>query len=568
MRGVASPLGALAALACLAFAPAVHAADLVAPAGSAPVELSGSATYDRVMIDTTLRLAGDTALAAKSVLIGPHATIDTCYVHGAGSACTSPVGRDLTIAASGAVAIVPRLRMAPPGGPAGDLAVTGGSITMGDVAATGTGRTGAVSLAATAGALLAGSIGASGGQVRATASGALRTGPIDVSSYVGGTIIVRGARIETGGIDADGGSVAAGNGGAGGGVRLDATSAIDVGGSITAAGGDATGVLVPGRVGGKGGSIHLAAAAVAVHGALSAPGGAGGPSMAGSQAGPGGPGGLVEVVTHALTDLVGIRADGGPAGPTPQASNFGGAGGTARLLADLNPVAGLADVGDGAGFPRTSPGGLLSVTLPPRIVTLTPKRISWTWALGAPGPDGTLTQATAAVRRRIKGERAFHDVVRVPRGTVAAVLPASPPCRSVTYVVRGSVPPYAWVAPSQAKTILPPASARQGCRDAPTLRAVRSRVRIASERIAANDQVLRLKVRVGGLARLSAVLRDVDGRVVARAHGRRVKAGVRIVSFAVPLRASESGALLTATILARAPIGSHATTASVDVDVL
>jgi len=273
-------------------------------------------------------------------------------------------------------------------------------------------------------------------------------------------------------------------------------------------------------------------------------------------------------VTHALTDLVAIRVDGGPAGATPQASNFGGPGGTARLLADLNPVAGAIDVGDGAGFPRTSPGGLLSVTLPPRIATLTPGRVTWTWTLGAPGADSTLTQATATVRRRIKGERAFHDVVRVPRGTLAARLPATTPCVSATYVVRGSVPPYAWTAPSPAKTILPPASARQGCRDAPTLRPVRFTVRIAAERIAANDQVLRLKVRVGGLARLSAVLRDVDGRVVARAHARRVRAGVRIVSFAVPPAASESGALLTATILARAPIGSHASTASVDVDVL
>jgi hypothetical protein len=558
----------LVALLLLALSPAAHAADLIAPAGSGPVELTGTASYDRVVIDTTLRLAGDTALAAKSVLIGPHATIDACYVHGAGATCTATAGRDLTIAASGAVTIVPSLRMAPPGGPAGDLAVTGGSVTMGDVVATGTGRTGAVMLSATAGPLLAGAIGAAGGQVRATATGALRTGPIDVSGYVGGTVIMRGARIETGRVDADGGSVAAGNGGAGGGVRLDATAAIDVGGSVTAAGGDATGVQLPGRVGGNGGSIHLAAAAVAVHGALSAPGGAGGPSMAGSQAGPGGPGGLVEIVTHALTDVVGIRADGGPAGTPPQASNFGGSGGTARLLADLNPVPGAIDVGDGAGFPRTSPGGLLSVTLPPRIATLTPRRIAWTWTVGAPGADGTLTQATATVRRRIKGERAFHDVVRASRGAHAAALPATTPCVSVTYAVRGNVPPYSWTAASPAKTILPPASARQGCRDAPGLRPVRSTVRIASERIAANDQVLALRVRVGGLARLSAVLRDVDGRVVARAHGRRVKAGIRIVSFAVPAAASESGALLTATIRARAPIGSLVNTASVDIDVL
>jgi hypothetical protein len=139
---------------------------------------------------------------------------------------------------------------------------------------------------------------------------------------------------------------------------------------------------------------------------------------------------------------------------------------------------------------------------------------------------------------------------------------------SVTYVVRGSVPPYAWVAPSPARTILPPASIGQGCRDAPTLRPVRATVRIASERLAARGQVLALKVRLGGLARLSAALRDADGRVVARAHARRVRAGVRIVSFAVPPAASESGALLTATILARAPIGSLSTTASVDVDVL
>jgi hypothetical protein len=85
---------------------AAQADDLIQLNGDLPVTLSGGVSYGLLYLDGNVRLAGDTAISATDVFIGPDAQLQTCYdLATAGNNCTN--GRSLTITATGGVAIQP-----------------------------------------------------------------------------------------------------------------------------------------------------------------------------------------------------------------------------------------------------------------------------------------------------------------------------------------------------------------------------------------------------------------------------------------------------------------------------
>ena len=87
---------------------AARADDLIQLNGDLPVTLSGGVSYGLLYLDGNVRLAGDTAITATDVFIGPDASLQTCYDIGTtGNNCTA--GRSLTITASGGVAISPAI---------------------------------------------------------------------------------------------------------------------------------------------------------------------------------------------------------------------------------------------------------------------------------------------------------------------------------------------------------------------------------------------------------------------------------------------------------------------------
>ena len=87
--------------------PAAQADDLIQLNGDLPVTLSGSVSYGLLYLDGTVRLAGDTAITATDVFIGPDAQLQTCFDPPNGNDCTN--GRSLSITASGGVAISPAI---------------------------------------------------------------------------------------------------------------------------------------------------------------------------------------------------------------------------------------------------------------------------------------------------------------------------------------------------------------------------------------------------------------------------------------------------------------------------
>ena len=103
-RPIARTVALLLACAALFLIPAAaRADDLIQLNGDLPVTLSGGVSYGLLYLDGNVRLAGDAAITATDVFIGPDASLQTCYDAASnGNNCTA--GRSLTITASGGVA--------------------------------------------------------------------------------------------------------------------------------------------------------------------------------------------------------------------------------------------------------------------------------------------------------------------------------------------------------------------------------------------------------------------------------------------------------------------------------
>ena len=92
---------------CIAGPAAAQADDLIQLNGDPPVTLAGGVGYGLLYLDGAVRLAGDTAITATDVFIGPDAQLRPASTRQAGNNCAN--GRSLTITASGGVAISPAI---------------------------------------------------------------------------------------------------------------------------------------------------------------------------------------------------------------------------------------------------------------------------------------------------------------------------------------------------------------------------------------------------------------------------------------------------------------------------
>jgi hypothetical protein len=258
---------------------AARADDLLILDGDS-ITLSGSHQYGFVYVDGDMRLAGDTALSASSIYVGPHAYLDTCFVAGVGdNGCTS--GRSLTLSSAGKLTVSSRIDLtggtgSPRSG--GALSLSGNPVTVGgDITTAGEngGNSGPVTITS-GGALSTGGIYAPSAPVGLTASGAIdiagdvdtygtnatsqpdptrvqSAAPVTVSSS-GGDVRIEG-NVNAGGRDAP--SAGAPGGGNGAPVSITGstvrTGAIDVtgGGSAAASGGTPSTITIAAR-----GALH------------------------------------------------------------------------------------------------------------------------------------------------------------------------------------------------------------------------------------------------------------------------------------------------------------------------
>jgi hypothetical protein len=359
----------LAALACAAFftvfAGTAKADDLLVLNGDSET-LSGSVQYGLVYIDGALRLAGDTAISASSIYIGPDAYLDTCFVAGTGDAgCTA--GRSLTLRSSGPLTIATGIDLTGGTGsvqPGGNLTLSGTSVAVaGDVTTAGSGGapSGQVSIASS-GPLAVGGVYAPGAPASLNATGA-----IDISDGIqtqGNNLAISGnpSQVQSGG--AVGVHSSAGN------VRI---------GSISAYGGFApTG---GGLSGGNGAAVSITGSDVRTQdinttGGNSAQGlpGASAPISisargeldalgridASGQNGASGSGAAGSTVTFSASGPLTVGGDIDVSGGQSSAGGSIALGGGTVAADQLG-----AEGGDGSGaIPAAGPGGAIRVTAP------------------------------------------------------------------------------------------------------------------------------------------------------------------------------------------------------------
>jgi hypothetical protein len=301
----------LAALGLVAV-PAAQADDLIQLNGDLPVTLQGGVSYGLLYLDGTVRLAGDTAITATDVFIGPDAQLQTCFIVNAND-CTN--GRSLSITASGGVAISPAINLSGGTGTnrqggsltihAARVALGGGVETAGTAAGSGAITIDSAGLVVTqnlhapgAAIFVHGAGGVSIGGDISSASGdaaVMDGGAVDLASsggdvsvlgsiasagrdvpgagaIVGGnagpaTIVAGEVRV-SGGIDSSAGRGVDGSAGQAGAIRIPARGSIVVSGPVTASGDMSTS-----GYGSDGAAITMTAAGSLAVGSVSSTGG-------------------------------------------------------------------------------------------------------------------------------------------------------------------------------------------------------------------------------------------------------------------------------------------------------
>ena len=319
-------LVALAAVGLVAV-PAAQADDLIQLNGDLPVTLSGQVSYGLLYLDGTVRLAGDTAITATDVFIGPDAELQTCFVVNAND-CTS--GRSLAIIAAGGVAISPAIDLRGGTGanrPGGTLVINAARVSLG----------GEVETAGTA---------AASGSISINSPGLVVTQSLHAP---GAAVFVHGA----GGVSIGGDVVSASGDPAvmdGGGVDLASASGdVSVLGSIASSGRDVGG---PGAiVGGNAGPVTVIAGEVRVSGGIDSSGGRGVDGSAGQP-------GAIRLVARG-----GIVVSG-PANASGEASTSGyGSDGAAISMAAAGSLAAGSISSAGGGSTNLASGAGSGVSL-------------------------------------------------------------------------------------------------------------------------------------------------------------------------------------------------------------
>jgi hypothetical protein len=338
----------LAALGLVAV-PAAQADDLIQLNGDLPVTLQGGVSYGLLYLDGTVRLAGDTAITATDVFIGPDAQLQTCFIVNAND-CTN--GRSLSITASGGVAISPAINLSGGTGTnrqggsltihAARVVLGGGVETAGTAAGSGAITIDAAGLVVTqnlhapgAAIFVHGAGGVSiGGDITTSAIGdaaVMDGGAVDLASsggdvsvlgsiasagrdvpgagaIVGGnagpvTIVAGEVRV-SGGIDSSAGRGVDGSAGQAGAIRIPARGSIVASGPVTASGDVSTS-----GYGSDGAAITMTAAGSLAAGSVSSTGGSSTSLASGA-------GGSVALSAGAALTAGAINTTGGRAGGT------------------------------------------------------------------------------------------------------------------------------------------------------------------------------------------------------------------------------------------------------------
>jgi hypothetical protein len=375
----------------LAAPAAAQAADLIQLNGDPPVTFSGAGSYGLLYLDGVVRLAGDTAITASDVFIGPDAQLQACYDPATdGSNCAA--GRSLSLSAAGGVAISPDIDLrgaTGPSRPGGALAIHaarvslgGGVETAGTNAPSGTITIQSAGLVVTqtlhapganiivhggGGVLVGGDVWSAGSDTatgsepaRSTSAGGVELissgGDVSVLGSIsswgrdvasggllggyGGNVTVSGSDVRiSGAIDSRPGRGVDAAAGPAGPILIGARGALTVTGSI-----DASGDTSTSGNGSDGASVSLAAGGALSAGTINSTGG----GSTGAGAGAGG------AVTLTATSGLSAGAINAAGGASPQGGRHGGAVGATAATVALGAV--TTDAGDATSDPANGSG--------------------------------------------------------------------------------------------------------------------------------------------------------------------------------------------------------------------
>ena len=365
--------------------PAAQADDLIQLNGDLPVTLSGGVSYGLLYLDGNVRLAGDTAITATDVFIGPDAQLQPCYDPGTnGNNCTS--GRSLSITATGGVAISPGIDLrgaVGPNRPGGTLVIHAARVSLGGgVETAGTAAPSGQILIDSSGLVVTQNLHAPGAAIVVHGSGgvsiggdvssagadpaAIDGGAVDLASAGGdlgvlgsitsagrdmagagaipggsaGPVAVSGSEVRiSGGIDSSAGRGVDLSAGSPGGITVAARGSIVVSGPVNASGDASTS-----GNGSDGAAISMAAAGSLAAGSISSAGGASTSVLSGG-------GGNVTLAAGAVLSAGAINTAG--AG-SPQAGRHGGAVNVSGASLSLGTI--TADAGDASSDPANGSG--------------------------------------------------------------------------------------------------------------------------------------------------------------------------------------------------------------------
>ncbi len=386
------------------------------------------------------------------------------------------------------------------GMPAGEIVVAGQTVTTGALLAAGAnapnsgtpgdgGPGGAITVTSAGNASLA-SLQAYGGNAPNSRNSG-HGGPISVTSS--------GGSIAAGRISAQAGS--AGPGTDGGPVALSAQNDLTVSGSLNTSGSNASGDYAPPRLGGNAGNILLRAAtgALTLGDAVRADGGGGGAHPdAGNLGGAGGHGGGIDIVTATLGPIVSLSAHGGTGGDYGDDRGPGGNGGAVNAWTDapLFDDQRVVDTDGGSGNPMGA-SGAKTAEMSPSATAIDPATGVLSFTSRSPDAAGY------RVLRSIGG--AAPEVVLDTTAT-SGLKPDAPVCVPVTFTVVAVNAALGWTsAAAPPVPYMRPASATQGCGDAPAMSATK-KLRFSRKALRKAKWRLTLPLRSSGIGTVKATL--------------------------------------------------------------
>jgi hypothetical protein len=454
------------------------------------------------------------------------------------------------------------------GAPGGEITLQGGTVDTGTLWAPG----------ANAGNSATPRDGGAGGAISVTAAGrsslaALQAfggnAPAGATPGGGGRIAVTSTAgsIATGRVSTQGGWPNGGPGASGGPIRLSAHVDLTVADALSASGTNANGETAPPRAGGSAGAVLLRAAtgALTLGDGARAEGGSGAPHpQDGALGGAGGAGGRVDVVTRTLGTTVAIFTHGGAGGDWGDDQGPGGSGGAIYAWTDapLFDDQKVVDSDGGSGNPLGASGL--------RVPELSP---------GAPTIDAAGVLSFPSRSPDAEGYRILRSVggaapeVVLETTQTTGLRPPAPVCTPVAFTVAAQNSAVGWTSdPSPPVSWTRPASATQGCGDAPRLTARRKlRLRIAKLRRAGWKAVVPLRSSGIGSVRASLVREPRKGRKTAKrplaiAQLALPKPGARKLAVRLPRTARQPGRFLLR-LVATSPDGRGRATTTLKLEV-